>query len=396
MAFFFNRSCLLLNIHKLFGRKNIWVKLMRAKVIIIDDNDIIRNLLQELLSRKGYQTIVSADGKSALKLIKKNKPEFAIVDLILPDISGIDVLKSIRKISPITESIVITGHSSFEMTKEVLDSHAAPVGFLEKPLDVSQLLAILKEAFEQRENFFAIQKNLEELEQMNYQLEFFNSIICRDIEMMNDSLSKAIKLISPDSLSKEQTKGLQLLKLIYQNNKRLNHSLKKMHLISTIQPKTFTKVDVATIIKSSLNLIQQNYTEEIIPINHQDFPEGKFFAKGTINGLHELFSELFFSLVMPTIPVKSEMDIKIRESNNLTNSKGENIRTIEIEINITTKREDFEEEIQLSEFESQNYGLGFFLVKKLIDVYNGKIFLEDSKKNGKTITTFIIFLPADN
>ncbi len=90
--------------------------------------------MYELLTRKGYEVILASDGSSALELIKKRKPHLAIVDLILPDISGVEVLKEIKKLSPTTENIVITGYSSNDNAKKILETNSA-YGLLEKPID---------------------------------------------------------------------------------------------------------------------------------------------------------------------------------------------------------------------------------------------------------------------
>ncbi|MHA1365312.1 MAG: response regulator [Candidatus Heimdallarchaeota archaeon] len=202
----------------------------KVKIIVIDDNEIIRNLMFELLTRKGYEVILASDGSSALELIKKRKPDLAIVDLVLPDIPGVEVLQKIKKLSPTTENIVITGYSSNDNAKKILETNSA-FGLLEKPIDVDKLLEMITDIFNRQKSSLKLKQALEELGKVNYQLEFFNSIIIRDFEIISSSLQDAITNFTSSDLDTEQTKGLKILEAIHQNNLRSDLLIKSMKVI---------------------------------------------------------------------------------------------------------------------------------------------------------------------
>ncbi|MHA1504597.1 MAG: response regulator, partial [Candidatus Heimdallarchaeota archaeon] len=206
----------------------------KVKIIVIDDNEIIRNLMFELLTRKGYEVILASDGSSALELIEKRKPDLAIVDLVLPDIPGVEVLQKIKKLSPTTENIVITGYSSNDNAKKILETNSA-FGLLEKPIDVDKLLEMITDIFNRQKSSLKLKQALEELGKVNYQLEFFNSIIIRDFEIISSSLQDAIANFTSSDLDTEQAKGLNILKAIHQNNLRL--------ISSYVKIRSFDKID---------------------------------------------------------------------------------------------------------------------------------------------------------
>jgi len=184
----------------------------------------------ELLTRKGYEVILASDGSSALELIKKRKPDLAIVDLVLPDIPGVEVLQKIKKLSPTTENIVITGYSSNDNAKKILETNSA-FGLLEKPIDVDKLLEMITDIFNRQKSSLKLKQALEELGKVNYQLEFFNSIIIRDFEIISSSLQDAITNFTSSDLDTEQTKGLKILEAIHQNNLRSDLLIKSMKVI---------------------------------------------------------------------------------------------------------------------------------------------------------------------
>ena len=81
-----------------------------AKIIIIDDNPYIRNILSRILKSKGHNVVVASDGLNAIALIRNNLPDLVILDRKLPFASGDEVFKKIREISKAIKIIILTGY----------------------------------------------------------------------------------------------------------------------------------------------------------------------------------------------------------------------------------------------------------------------------------------------
>ncbi|MHA1555513.1 MAG: response regulator [Candidatus Heimdallarchaeota archaeon] len=367
---------------------------LKAKILVIDDNEIIRTLLQELLTRNGYETYVAVDGNSAIELLETVKPHLALVDLMLPDISGIEVIKHIRNISPSTESIIITGHSSYDATKEILSSYIA-CGLLEKPLDVNKLLDTIKKVLKRHESQIQIEEDLDEITRINYQLDFFNTILFRDFKILTEALAGSIELLKDDNLTEKQQRSLAIINTIYYNNTRLIHCYKKMKTIHTIDPDEFICIDIVLTLRKVISaLCEADVDCQIDQLN--EFSDNEIFVLGTDKELNELFYELFFSMIMPGLLNQIIIDLDLKKTNSLTNEEEQNIPTVELKLTVESDNKPKMTGESITEFESQKYGLGFYIVKNIVDLFNGKIFLEDSKENGKLITTIVIFLPACN
>lgn len=367
---------------------------LKAKILVIDDNEIIRTLLQELLTRNGYETFVAVDGSSAIKLLENVKPHIALVDLMLPDISGIEVIDHIGKISPTTESIVITGYSSYESAKKILSSYGA-CGLLEKPIDIDKLLDTIQKVLKRHESQIQIEENLDEITQLNYQLEFFNTILFRDFKILTTALAESIELLKDENLTEKQKRSLAIINTIYYNNTRLLHSYKKMKKIHTINANEFICLDIVEILKQVIEALNNADVDcKIDQLN--EFANNEIFVLGTEKELQELFYELFFSMIMPGLLNQIIIDLDLKKTNSLTNEEEQNIPTVELILTVESDNIPQMNSEPLTEFESQKYGLGFYIVKNIVDLFNGKIFLEDSKENEKLITTIVIFLPACN
>lgn len=117
---------------------------MPGKVLIVDDNRNLVSTLQLLLTDR-YKVEVSYDAENALKLVEAFEPQVAILDILLPGMSGIDLLKEFRKQSLHVVVVMLTIVNNADPAIEAIRSGASH--YLVKPFDENQLLAILEKSF---------------------------------------------------------------------------------------------------------------------------------------------------------------------------------------------------------------------------------------------------------
>jgi two-component system KDP operon response regulator KdpE len=114
-----------------------------AKVLVIDDERAIRKLLRTGLSTQGYEILDAPDGKTALELLAQ-EPDMVILDLGLPDIKGLDLLKTIRARNESVPIVVLSSRSDEAGKVEALDLGADD--YVTKPFGMDELLARLRTA----------------------------------------------------------------------------------------------------------------------------------------------------------------------------------------------------------------------------------------------------------
>jgi len=119
-----------------------------AKILIIDDDPNICKVLSDILRLKGYICVIAHTAREAIEEIEKNNVDIAVIDIKLPDNSGIEVLKKIKKISPKTEAIILTAYASLPTAIKALDYGA--FSYIEKPYNTEHLLNIIKRALERK------------------------------------------------------------------------------------------------------------------------------------------------------------------------------------------------------------------------------------------------------
>ncbi|MFC1934079.1 sigma-54-dependent transcriptional regulator, partial [Chloroflexota bacterium] len=103
----------------------------KIDILVVDDEAIIRESLQDWFSDAGYQVLTADNGPQGLKIIEKERPRIAIVDLIMPGMDGIELLKRAKEISPRIEVILITAYASIPTAIAAMKEGA--YDYIEKP-----------------------------------------------------------------------------------------------------------------------------------------------------------------------------------------------------------------------------------------------------------------------
>ena len=114
------------------------------KLLVIDDEPGIRDLLDVLLSRKGYAVVLADGGRKGLELFRREHPDAVILDLKMPEMDGLTVLKQLREADPALPVIVLTGAGTPETERQVFA--LGVTGFVEKQFSLHHLGESLKRA----------------------------------------------------------------------------------------------------------------------------------------------------------------------------------------------------------------------------------------------------------
>jgi len=107
------------------------------KILVIDDEVEMGEIVHDYLSDEGYKTFKAADAQEGIGLVKKEKPDVVLLDVIMPGMSGLDCLKQIKKLSPQTFVIMVSALQDEHIAKQAIQ-HGA-YDYLTKPFDLSFL-----------------------------------------------------------------------------------------------------------------------------------------------------------------------------------------------------------------------------------------------------------------
>ena len=117
---------------------------MKIRVLLVDDEKEFAQALSERLTLRDYDVTTTFSGDDALDKIKHYNYDVVILDVAMPGVDGIDALREIKKIKPLTEVIMLTGHGTVEAAIEGMRLGA--FDFLMKPCDTEELDTKIKKA----------------------------------------------------------------------------------------------------------------------------------------------------------------------------------------------------------------------------------------------------------
>jgi CheY-like chemotaxis protein len=114
----------------------------KPKVLVVDDENTITETLRVVLDLRGYKTLTTDNGKTALELLHRHKPDLAIVDLVLPEVDGLEILKHMRddphlRDTPVVIITVVTQGS--DLADGFWRNAIQTEGFVTKPFDPFKL-----------------------------------------------------------------------------------------------------------------------------------------------------------------------------------------------------------------------------------------------------------------
>jgi len=120
----------------------------RFRVLVIDDDPGVRDYLEALVSRQGYQVFAAAGGEDALRDLDETRPDLVTLDVVLPGMNGLEMLRELKLRVPEVPVVMLSGHGQARTIVEAMRLGAAD--FLRKPFEVEELELAFQKALEKR------------------------------------------------------------------------------------------------------------------------------------------------------------------------------------------------------------------------------------------------------
>jgi len=115
-----------------------------ARILVIDDDETYRSILRSFIEEKGHTAIEAGGADAALKVFMEEKVDLVISDLIMPEKSGMDLLRELRGINPKVLFIMVTGYPAVDTATAAMREGA--FDYLAKPINMDQLAAVMHRA----------------------------------------------------------------------------------------------------------------------------------------------------------------------------------------------------------------------------------------------------------
>ena len=117
-------------------------------ILLVDDDREVTAALAEYLEGRGHHVAVAHTGRDALVALGRDAPSLVLVDLLLPDVDGVTLMREAHRLDPAPEVVIVTGHGSLDSAIAAVEAGAA--GYVEKPVDLPRLGALVARSLERR------------------------------------------------------------------------------------------------------------------------------------------------------------------------------------------------------------------------------------------------------
>ncbi|MFS8606002.1 response regulator [Priestia aryabhattai] len=117
--------------------------MLAEKILIVDDQYGIRILLTEVLQKEGYTTFQAANGFQAIDITKEQAPDLVLLDMKIPGMDGIEILKRLKQHDETIKVIIMTAYGELDMIQEAKDLGA--LTYFAKPFDIDEIRKVVRE-----------------------------------------------------------------------------------------------------------------------------------------------------------------------------------------------------------------------------------------------------------
>ena len=353
------------------------------KILIVDDNLEFVKTVARSLEKEGFQVSVALDGTTAIQKVSSESPDLVLLDLKLPDIPGMEVLKGIKAIREETAIVIITGYGGEQVAVEFMKAGA--VDFLSKPFNFEDLLNAVKNALKIHDA---------EVDDSRYErypyLEKFFPFLAHEIRNPLHAIGGALAIIQRRSDQKDELLD-QSIRVIQEEVYHLNEFVQEC--LDFVRPPTksrFVEVDVNEVLSFILSMMPHMFEElsRKIRIIMETAPQlPKILAN------YEEIKQAFVNIVKNGFEAMSEGGEFVIKTSFKPDPDPGWIEIVFLDHGLGIKEENLQFLFQpFFTTKPRGTGLGLAICKRIIvERHDGKINVESEEDRG---TTIVVELPV--
>jgi two-component system sensor histidine kinase/response regulator len=361
--------------------------LAKATILVIDDEQSMRDSCSQVLAKDGYCVETAEDGDSGLQKVRRIKPDLVLVDLKMPGMSGMELLEKITDIDPHIVSVVITGYATIESAVEAMKRNA--YDFLPKPFTPDQLRIVTSRGLERRGLALASARLQQEKEMMR---ENFITLVSHQLRSPLASAKQYLSVIlagfAGDVAGKQKQMVEKSSKYIDDLLQLINDWLDMSRIEAGKLTEKFEAVDLVSILSETIGLLEPLAEDREIALV-SDFRD----SSGVVQGDRESLKQALANLVSNAINYNVQGG---RVTVSMT-EQGDHLVVQISDTGIGISQENlhflFDEFFRVKTEATQGItgsGLGLPIANKIIEAHNGSIKVVSELGKG---STFSVFLP---
>jgi signal transduction histidine kinase len=355
-------------------------------ILVIDDEESMRDSCSLILTKGGFQAETAENGTIGLEKIKEVKPDLVLVDLKMPGISGMEVLEKTREIDPNIISVVITGYATVDSAVEAMKRGA--YDFLPKPFTPEELRLIIRRGLERRkliletETLRREKKLMEEnfITMVSHQLRSPIVAVLQYFEVILGGMVGSISEKQKEMLQRAKHRLESLLNLI--NDWLDAQRIDKGQIVDKFKPLSLREI-VKKLVEDMKPLAQKyEITLELGACSENDIVQGD---KET---LEQVFSNLITNAIKYNKP-KGRVFVTIKENRDSIAAEIQDTGIGIAKEHLPFLFDQFYRVSRSEDLKMKGTGLGLSIAKKIVEAHGGSIQVSSEPGKGSTFTVFL-------
>ena len=365
---------------------------MENKILLVDDENDVREMLHLSLSAMGYDVMDAEDGNEALKIFRDSHPQIVLTDIKIPSMDGIELLQKIKCEDPDTEVVMITGHGDMDLAIKSLKYEATD--FVAKPINIDALKIALKRSRDNiitRKQLSDYTENLERLVREKTELQdhltslgMMISSISHGVKGLLTALDAGIHKLDYGVARKDYErieKGLGILKITVT---RIRKMILDIIYYAKERDLDWSQVDISNFGDEVSSVIMPKIADQNIELI-KDFDSRIGTCEFDDEHMHSALVNILENAVDACAKDKSKKSHKIifgikQQKNHLI------FEIADDGIGIEKKTLEKIFTPFFSTKGNQGTGLGLFIANKIVEQHNGKIYVKSTPDHGTRFT----------
>jgi two-component system sensor histidine kinase/response regulator len=358
----------------------------KSRILVIDDEESMRDSCSQILSKEGYQPELAEDGTIGLEKAKDFKPDLVLIDLKMPGISGMETLEKIQEIDPYIIPVVITGYATVDSAVEAMKKGA--YDFIPKPFTPDELRLIIKRGLEKRSLLLEAESLKREKRLME---ENFITMVTHQLRSPLVAIAQYFEVILAGMVGKLEEKQKELILKAKDRLEALLQLINDWLDVARLNGREIIEkgksFPLKNLLEKLVDFMQPYAKENDISLELKPVSESAS-VHGDEESLEQVFSNLISNAIHYNKP-KGSVTISVKEE--------EEFMSIEIrDTGIGIAKEHlpliFDQFYRVSRSESQKHkgtGLGLTIAKKIVDAHGGSIQVSSELGKGSTFTVLL-------
>lgn len=362
------------------GEPSLRQNLKGRSILVVDDEAVIRELCAKAL--KGYRILQAADGREALKVLDRNPVDVILTDVMMPNLSGLELLKAVKDHSPNQAVIVMTGYADKETILRALKADADD--FISKPINLLQLKTTIDKVLEKT----ALKEELVHLKHMDRLKTDFLGLVSHKLKTPTTSISLFIQNLARDLEDNPDPDFRRTLEMIIEESQYLTYLIKDLLFYSEVLLKDEAprpvEIDIREMAASVAGTLQDAFAKKGLTLEidlRENYPKIRLDREHIFFALRALVENaLKFSPPGAKVCLRAEVR--------------EDAVAVEVEDNGPGIPRDelpkvFEKFYQVDPENTgqvRGFGLGLFYARQFVQNHGGRIILQSEAGAGTTAT----------